>query len=144
MPQRAQLWGQALLVQVMPCLEVLAEVVAEAHAILAIKRDNVINLLHFSALAGSVLLYFRIGRFLFPELRKGLLIFSCLTLIISGVFSNQQIYTAFFSLIIVMVAMVIHWLKWHVVINGRGEFGVLYANFSFIPFLVFLIKHIGL
>lgn len=117
---------------------------AEAHAILAIKRDNVINLLHFSALAGSVLLYFRIGRFLFPELRKGLLIFSCLTLIISGVFSNQQIYTAFFSLIIVMVAMVIHWLKWHVVINGRGEFGVLYANFSFIPFLVFLIKHIGL
>ena len=102
-----------------------------------------INLLHFYALVGSVFLYFRVGRFLFPELRKGLLIFSCLILIISGVFSNQQIYTAFFSLIIVMVAMVIHGLKWHIVINGRGEFGVLYANFSFIPSLVFLINYIG-
>lgn len=102
-----------------------------------------INLLHFSALAGSVLLYFHIGRFLFPELRKGLLVFSCLILIASGVFSDQQIYTAFFSLIIVMVAMVIHWLKWHIVINGRNEFGILYANFSFIPFLVFLVKHVG-
>lgn len=104
---------------------------------------NVINLLHFSALVGSVFLYFFTGRFLFPELRKGLLVFSCFILILSGVFSNQQMYTAFFSLTIVMVNMVIYGLKCRVVINDRNKFGVLYANFSFIPFLVFLVKNVG-
>lgn len=98
------------------------------------------NILLFAAVS----LYFHIGCSVFPSLKKNLLFFSSIILMISGVLGNYHIYIALWVFFLIVLTIVLSRCER---INGgpdeENKMGLLYINLASVPLIVFLARNMG-
>lgn len=69
--------------------------------------------------------------------------FSLLMLVFAGIISGYVIFTAVYSLFMILMANIIHWLSKIKIIKEVNSMGIIYVNFSSLPAIVYLAEWIN-
>ncbi len=69
--------------------------------------------------------------------------FSSLMLVLAGLISGYVVFTSAYSLLMIFMAVIIHWLSKKKRIKKVNGMGIMYVNLSSLPTIVYLAQWIG-
>ncbi|CAI0936204.1 Uncharacterised protein [Serratia fonticola] len=69
--------------------------------------------------------------------------FSSLMLVLAGLISGHVVFTSAYSLLMIFMAAIIHWLSKKKRIKKVNGMGIMYVNLSSLPTIVYLAQWIG-
>lgn len=69
--------------------------------------------------------------------------FSSLMLVLAGLISGYVVFTSAYSLLMISMAVIIHWLPKKKRIRKFNDMGIMYVNLSSLPTIVYLAQWIG-
>lgn len=114
-----------------------------AHVLAVVIRRSNMNIFSIGFLIMATYCHFITGAIIFINVKKHVILFSSLILLLSGLISGYVVFTSLYSLLIILMAVVIHWFSKNKIIKGVKNMGVMYVNLSALPTIVYLAKWIG-
>lgn len=101
------------------------------------------NIFYIGILLMATYCHFITGTKIFIDVKQHVILFSSLMLVLAGLMSGYVFFTSAYSLSMILMAIVIHWLSKNKIIKEVKNMGVMYVNLSSLPTIVYLAKWIG-
>lgn len=116
--------------------------VEEGHVILVIRRNNM-SIFNVGLLIVATCCHFITGVKIFMDVKMSAIAFSSLMLVLAGLISGHVVFTSAYSLLMIFMAAIIHWLSKKKRIKKVNGMGIMYVNLSSLPTIVYLAQWIG-
>lgn len=87
--------------------------------------------------------HFITGVKIFTDVKMSAMAFSSLMLVLAGLISGYVVFTSAYSLLMIFMAVIIHWLSKKKRIRKVNDMGIMYVNLSSLPTIVYLAQWIG-
>ena len=110
--------------------------------ILVIRRNNM-HLLNVGLLIVAICCHFMTGVKIFTDIKVSTLVFASLMLALAGLISGYVVFTSVYSLLMILMAIIIHWLSKRKIIKQVTNMGMFYVNLSSLPAIVYLVQWIN-
>lgn len=110
--------------------------------ILVIRRNNM-YILNAGLLIAVTCCHFITGVKIFTDTKRDVMVFSSLMLVLAGLISGYVVFTAVYSLLMIIMAIVIHWFSKRKSIKKVNNMGIIYVNLSSLPTIVYLAQWIN-
>lgn len=110
--------------------------------ILVIRRNNM-HILNVGLLIAAICCHFMTGVKIFTDIKMSAVVFASLMLVLAGLISGYVFLTSVYSFLMIIMAIVIHWLSKRKIIKQVNNMGMFYVNLSSLPAIVYMVQWIN-